>query len=38
MKGEGSGIYQTMTLVELLIEALDEEITARKFEENVEDA
>lgn len=38
MKGEVSGIYQTMTLLELLIEALDEEITSRKFEENKEDA
>lgn len=38
MKGEGSGMYQTMTLLELLIEALDEEITARKFEEDKEDA
>jgi len=38
MKGEGSGIYQAMTLLELLIEALDEEILSRKFEEDVEDA
>jgi len=38
MKGEGSGIYQTCTLLELLIEALDEEINSRKTEENEEDA
>lgn len=31
LKGEGSGIYQTMTLIELLIEALDEELNSRKF-------
>ena len=38
MKGEGSGIYQTCTLIGLLIEALDEEINSRKFDEDKEDA
>ncbi len=38
MKGEGSGMYQTLTLLELLIESLDEEILSRKFEETEEDA
>ena len=38
MKGEGSGMYQTITLLDLLIEALDEEILSRKSEENEEDA
>lgn len=36
LKGEGSGIYQTMTLIELLVEALDEELNSRKI--NEEDA
>jgi len=38
MKGEGSGMYQTMTLIQPVIEALQQELESRKFEENEEDA
>jgi len=37
-KGEVSGIYLTMNMLDLTIEALDQEILARKFDENEEDA
>jgi hypothetical protein len=38
IKGEGSGIYFTFTFLDLLIEALDEEVSRRDVDLNEEDA
>lgn len=38
LKGEGSGIYLAMNLLELLVEAYDEELTSRQLKDNIEDA
>ena len=37
-KGEGSGIYQALGMLELLIEAHEYELSTRNIEENEEEA
>ncbi len=38
LKGEGSGVYLTINLLELLIEAYTDELESRQFENKIEDA